>query len=93
MSNALQLRSYGERHAAQQGAAPDATLRVRYAPALTTGGAGELHTLGAFIMHSVQHDRGISQNASGCLKTFFHPSSHWDATPMRSPRTIVADES
>jgi hypothetical protein len=32
-------------------------------------------TLGAFIMHSVQHDRGMPQNASGCLKTCFQPSS------------------
>ena len=54
---------------AWQGPAPD-----RYSATLHSGRWA--WSSGAFIMHSVQHDRGLSLNASGCLNTCFQPSSN-----------------
>ena len=51
MNSALQLRYYRERQAVPQCATPDATLRLRYAPALATRAAGELHRLGPILFH------------------------------------------
>jgi len=33
---------------------------------------------------AVQHDRGMSRNTSGCLKTCFQPSSNWDSTALEN---------